>query len=164
MEPRITAITLGVRDRAASRRFYVDGLGWTPTLEVEGDVIFIQAGYGLLLCLWNVDDLSADAGESVGHGHNAPPISLGHNVATEREVYDILDAAVAAGAELVAPARQQPWGGVSGYFADPDGFRWEIVYNPGLSFDSAGNAVFGTLEESTVEGTEEGTVEGTVQP
>jgi catechol 2,3-dioxygenase-like lactoylglutathione lyase family enzyme len=156
MEPRITAITLGVRDRAASRRFYVEGLGWTPTLEVEGDVIFIQAGYGLLLCLWNVDDLSADAGESVGHGHNAPPISLGHNVVTEQEVYDILDAAVAAGAELVAPARQQPWGGVSGYFADPDGFRWEIVYNPGLSFDDAGNAVFGTLEE--------GTVEGTVQP
>lgn len=164
MEPRITAITLGVRDRAASRRFYVDGLGWTPTLEVEVDVIFIQAGYGFLLCLWNVDDLSADAGESVGHGHNAPPISLGHNVATEREVYDILDAAVAAGAELVAPARQQPWGGVSGYFADPDGFRWEIVYNPGLSFDGAGNAVFGTLEESTEEGAEEGTVEGTVQP
>jgi catechol 2,3-dioxygenase-like lactoylglutathione lyase family enzyme len=142
MEPRITAITLGVRDRAASRRFYVDGLGWTPTLEVEGDVVFIQCGYGLLLCLWSVDDLAADAGENVGHGHNAPPISLGHNVATEQEVYDILDAAVAAGADLVAPARTQPWGGVSGYFADPDGFRWEIVYNPGLSFDGAGNAVF----------------------
>jgi uncharacterized protein len=149
MEPRITVITLGVRDRAASRRFYVDGLGWTPSLEVEGDVIFIQSGYGLLLALWNVDDLAADAGENVGHGNTAPPISLGHNVATEQEVYDILDAAVAAGADLVAPARRQPWGGVSGYFADPDGFRWEIVYNPGLSFDGAGNAVFGGAEAST---------------
>ena len=148
MEPRITAITLGVRDRAASRRFYVDGLGWTPTLEVEGDVVFIQAGYGLLLCLWSIDDLAADAGEDVGHGHNAPPISLGHNVATEAEVYATLDAAVAAGADLVAPARQQPWGGVSGYFADPDGFRWEVVYNPALSFDAAGNATFGGAEES----------------
>jgi hypothetical protein len=47
---------------------------------------------------------------------------------------------------LVAPARQQPWGGVSGYFADPDGFRWEGVYNPGLSFDGAGNAVFDGAE------------------
>ncbi|TAM68201.1 MAG: glyoxalase [Microbacteriaceae bacterium] len=142
MEARITAITLGVRDRAASRRFYVDGLGWAPTAEVEGDVVFIQAGHGLLLCLWSVDDLAADAGEEIGFGHNAPPISLGQNVASVDEVYRILDAAVAAGADMVAPARKQPWGGVSGYFADPDGFRWEIVYNPGLTFDEAGNASF----------------------
>lgn len=142
MEPRVTVITLGVRDRAESRRFYVDGLGWSPMLEVDGDVLFIQVGYGLLLCLWSIDDLAADAGEDVGHGHNAPPISLGHNVASADEVYSILDAAVAAGAVLVAPAREQPWGGVSGYFADPDGFRWEVVYNPGLSFDAAGIASF----------------------
>jgi catechol 2,3-dioxygenase-like lactoylglutathione lyase family enzyme len=142
MDARITALTLGVRDREAARHFYVDGLGWQPVLEVPGDVVFIQAGHALLLCLWSVDDLAAEAGEDVGFGHNAPTISLGHNVATPGEVYATLDAAVAAGAELVAPARQQPWGGVSGYFADPDGYRWEVVYNPGLSFDDAGNAVF----------------------
>jgi catechol 2,3-dioxygenase-like lactoylglutathione lyase family enzyme len=146
MEPRVTVITLGVRDRAESRRFYVDGLGWAPTLEVDGDVLFIQVGYGLLLCLWSIDDLAADAGEDVGHGRNAPPISLGHNVANADEVYAVLDAAVAAGAELVAPAREQPWGGVSGYFADPDGFRWEVVFNPGLSFDAAGTPSFTGLE------------------
>jgi Lactoylglutathione lyase and related lyases len=146
MDSHITAITLGVRDRAAARRFYVDGLGWRPVLEVEDDVIFIQAGHGLLFCLWSVGSLAAEAGDAVAHGATAPPISLGHNVHSADEVAATLDAAVAAGAQLIAPARRQAWGGVSGYFADPDGFRWEVAFNPGLSFDEHGDAVFREIE------------------
>lgn len=145
MHAHITAITLGVRDRAAARRFYVDGLGWRPVLEVEDDVIFIQAGRGLLLALWSAEKLAAESDSQVGHG--MPPISLGVNLDSPEEVSAALDAAVAAGARLLTAARHQAWGGVSGYFADPDGFRWEIAYNPGLSFDEAGNAVFRDIEQ-----------------
>lgn len=145
MDAHITAITLGVRDRAASRRFYVDGLGWTPALEVDDDVVFVRAGHGLLLCLWQVASLAAESGAPAAH-HGTPPISLGHNVERADQVEAVLDAAVAAGATLVQQARRQSWGGVSGYFADPDGFLWEVVFNPGLSFDEAGDPIFAQIE------------------
>lgn len=146
MDARLTVLTLGVRDLDASRRFYVDGLGWTPTLDVPDEVVFIQVGHGMLLALWGADALAADApgtdALAAGRGELAPPVSLGHNVGTEGEVDAALAAAAAAGGEIVSPARRQPWGGVSGYFADPDGFRWEIVYNPGLIVDADGTVRF----------------------
>lgn len=145
MDAHITVITLGVRERAASRRFYVDGLGWTPVLDVEDDVVFIRAGHGLVLGLWEISKLATESGTSAAH-HGTPPISLGHNVGSADEVGAVLDTAVAAGATLIQPARRQSWGGVSGYFADPDGFLWEVAFNPGLHFDANGDPVFTAIE------------------
>ena len=129
MDPSISMLTLGVRDLAVARHFYVDALGWVPAFEVEGDVIFIKVGPGLLLGLWSRAALSAEAG-GLYAGGEAAPISLAHMVPDPETVTRVLEDAVAAGATLVAPASTREWGGVTGYFADPDGYRWEVAYNP----------------------------------
>jgi catechol 2,3-dioxygenase-like lactoylglutathione lyase family enzyme len=129
MDASMSMLTLGVRDLAVARRFYVDALGWAPAAEVEGDVCFVKVGPGLLLGLWSRDSLSAEAG-GLYVGDEPAPISLAHMVPDAETVTRVLDDAVAAGATLVAPATKREWGGVTGYFADPDGYRWEVAYNP----------------------------------
>lgn len=141
MEQRINIITLGVRNVDTSRRFYLDGLGWTATLEVPNQVIFLQVGHGLLLSLWAREEMAAEAGEFY-RGDAALPITLAHNVADDAEVTAVLDRATAAGGTLLLPATKRDWGGVSGYFADPDGYRWEVANNPGLTYGSDGTITF----------------------
>ena len=136
MEQRVTLITLGVADLARSRRFYEQGLGWQNGF-TDGDVAFYQAN-GLIVALWNVESLRADARlgpGSVGTG----AIALAHNVRTHDEVDAVLHAAAAAGATILRPAAEAPWGGYTAYFADPDGHPWEVAWNPGFAMDEAGN-------------------------
>lgn len=130
MDQRISLISLAVADTAVARRFYVDGLGWTPADEVAGEVIFIQVGQGLLLSLWDAAEFEKEVG-SINRGTGVAPITLAHNVRTPVEVDDVLDQAVAAGATLIAAGQERVWGGYTGYFADPDGYRWEVAFNPG---------------------------------
>jgi len=129
MDASISMVTLGVRDLAVARAFYVDGLGWAPALEVPGDVCFLKVGPALLLGLWSREALSAETG-GVYVGDQPAPISLAHMVPDADAVTRVLEAALAAGATLIAPATTREWGGVTGYFADPDGFRWEVACNP----------------------------------
>jgi uncharacterized protein len=126
MEPRISFVTLSVHDLDASRRFYVDGLGWAPELDVGGEVVMIRVGEHLILSLWDEAHFEAEVG-AIGRGTGLPPFTLAHNLATPEEVDAVL--VEAAGAE-VGVAEQRDWGGYTGYFADPDGVRWEIAYNP----------------------------------
>jgi uncharacterized protein len=144
MEPLVSAITLGVRDIARSRRFYVDGLGWKPLAEQEGEIFFIHSAHGQILALWDVASMRGEYGD-VGHAAQGPaaPLSLGRNVSGPEEVDRLLAEGVAAGAELVSAGRQQSWGGYSGCFADPDGFRWDIVFNPAFSVDDGGSVSLG---------------------
>lgn len=144
MEPLLNVITLGVRDLEASRRFYVGGLGWEPKLDVPGEVIFFQIGHGLLLSLFRSDHLASDMGD-LSDVAAAPPFTLGHNVGCPSEVDGILSEAAAAGGRIVAPGTPMSWGGYSGYFADPDGFRWEVCHNPGLEIDDDGAVRFREL-------------------
>ena len=130
MDPVINVVTLGVRSLASSISFYADGLGWVPKLHVPGEVVFFQAGHGLLLSLFRLDHLAAEAG---GGGPGNPQLfTLGHNVGSPAEVDAVLSTAAGAGGTIIAAGTQMSWGGYSGYFADPDGFRWEVAYNPGL--------------------------------
>ncbi len=128
MEQRISFVTLAVRDLDASRRFYVEGLGWAPELDVPGEVVMIRAGEHLILSLWDEAHFEAEVGR-IGRGDGVPPFSLAHNVPTPEEVDGVLDDARRAGADVGEAARRD-WGGYTGYFADPDGVRWEIAYNP----------------------------------
>jgi len=130
MDQRISFLTLAVRDLEVSRRFYVDGLGWTPDLEVEGDVVMLMAGERLVLSLWDREHFQAEVGPIAG-GDGVPPFTISHNVATADEVDAILATARAAGADPVTDAVEREWGGYTGYFGDPDGYRWEIATNPG---------------------------------
>ena len=145
MEQSLSLITLGVADLTVTHSFYVDGLGWTPTLVVPDDVIFIQIGHGVLLSLWNSEAMIAEAGPIVDArgGDGAPPITLGHLTADEKGVDDVLDLAAKAGSPRVIPGERRPWGGYSGYFSDPDGYRWEIAHNPGFVVDESGRVRIG---------------------
>jgi hypothetical protein len=130
MDQRISFVTLAVRDLDRSRAFYLDGLGWTAALDVPGEVLMIQAGEHLVLSLWTAAEFEAEVGP-INRGAGVAPLTLAHNVATEPEVDAILETARAAGAAPVHAAFRRDWGGYSGYFGDPDGFRWEIATNPG---------------------------------
>ena len=136
MQPRVDFISLGVRSVAASRAFYVDGLGWPVHREVPGDVVFIQVNHGLVLSLWDVRQMQADAGVTASGG--VPCITLSHNLPGTEDVDRVMEEAAAAGADIISEPITQPWGGYSGYFADPDGFRWEVAYNPIWAVDDDG--------------------------
>jgi uncharacterized glyoxalase superfamily protein PhnB len=136
MQPRVDFISLGVRSVPAARAFYVDGLGWPVHKEVPGDVAFIQVNRGLVLSLWDAGQMHAEAG--VGMPGPVPPITLSHNLASAEDVDQVMAEAAAAGATIIAEPVTQPWGGYSGYFADPDGFRWEVAYNPTWAVDDDG--------------------------
>jgi len=130
MEPRVSFVTLAVGDLDRSREFYVGGLGWEPELDVPGDVLMIRVGARLVLSLWVEAAFEAEVGPIV-RGDGVAPLTLAHNVATRAEVDAVLDAARAAGADPVGIGVEREWGGYTGYFADPDGYRWEVAQNPG---------------------------------
>jgi catechol 2,3-dioxygenase-like lactoylglutathione lyase family enzyme len=120
MKPRISMITLGVRDLAASVAFYAQGLG-LPRMESPPEVAFFTLD-GTWLGLYGRQALAEDATvQAEGSGFTG--VTLAHNVASEAEVDALLKQAVAAGGRLF-------WGGYSGYFADPDGHLWEVAHNP----------------------------------
>jgi catechol 2,3-dioxygenase-like lactoylglutathione lyase family enzyme len=129
MDQRISFITLAVADLDRTRAFYVDGLGWIPELFVPDEVLMIRVGDKLILSLWSEDGFEAEVGP-IRRGEGLAPITLAHNVPTEAEVDEVLALAGSLGAE-VRPAERRDWGGFTGYFADPDGFHWEIAVNPG---------------------------------
>jgi hypothetical protein len=132
MEPRISIVTLGVEDLDESTAFYRDGLGW-PQEETEGDIAFFETA-GPTLALYPRDALAEDATESP-EGDGFRGMTLAHNVESKAAVDDALDEANAAGAEIVKPAEETFWGGYSGYFADPDGFLWEVAWNPDFEIE-----------------------------
>lgn len=131
MDQRISFLTLAVRDLERTRRFYLDGLGWTAELDVPGEVLMFRAGEHLILSLWAEQEFEAEVGP-IRRGEGVAPITIAHNVRTEEEVDAVLDLARSLGADPVQPGRRRDWGGYSGYFADPDGFRWEIAVNSGM--------------------------------
>ncbi|WP_156250407.1 VOC family protein [Pseudactinotalea terrae] len=126
MDQYLSLVTLAVPDLDAARRFYVDGLGWHARQD-GGDVIFLQVGPGLVLSLWELASFREEVGEPVP---GLAPMTLAHNVADPARVDAVLEAARRAGASEVVPGRHREWGGYSGYFADPAGFRWEVAHNP----------------------------------
>ena len=133
MEPYVHLIALGVPDLEAPRRFYVDGLGWLPVLDVPGEITFIQVGDGLLLGLFGANALEAGIGQAAARTAGPSAFTLAQVVATEDAVAATLAAAQAAGATILKPAQRAEFGGFHGCCADPAGFRWEIATNPGWS-------------------------------
>lgn len=128
MDQRVSFITLAVTDLDRTRRFYVDGLGWEPELDVQ-DVLMFRVAEKVILSLWTREGFEGEVGP-VQQGPGIVPITLSHNLASREEVDQVLQDARAAGAGEVGDGVQREWGGYSGYFADPDGFRWEIACNP----------------------------------
>jgi catechol 2,3-dioxygenase-like lactoylglutathione lyase family enzyme len=145
MDQRLTFVTLGVTDLEASRAFYVRGLGWSPLLDA-GEAVFFQVGAGLVLSLYGRADLAREAGTADG-AVLPPPLSLAHNVDSEDQVDAVVAQMRAAGGVVVAAPVRTAWGGYNAYVADPDGFRWEIAYNPGLRVDPDGTVRMGAADD-----------------
>jgi catechol 2,3-dioxygenase-like lactoylglutathione lyase family enzyme len=140
MDQRISVVTLGVKDLAAAKKFYVDGLGWKPVFENK-EIIFFQTG-GMVFALFLRDQLAADF-EADSRSFGRAPVALGYNVRLKSEVNPLIERAVAAGGTILKPAREASWGGYSGYFADPDGIAWEVAWNPEWPIAPDGSVVFG---------------------
>lgn len=127
MEPRLSFVTLGVADLERATRFYADVLGLPPVSPSEG-VSFFELGR-TWLALFPRDELAADAGVP-DDGRGFPRFSLAHNVRSPSEVDALLAHVAANGGRIVKQGGKAEWGGYTGYFADPDGFLWEVAWNP----------------------------------
>jgi hypothetical protein len=136
MKPRITVITLGVDDLERALRFYQEGLGLTTDgiigREFEfGAVAFFDLQAGLKLAIWPRKSIAHDT--SIPLGIPTPTeFTLGHNVSSKAEVDTVMAQAKIAGAMIIKSAQETFWGGYAGYFQDPDGHLWEVVWNPQL--------------------------------
>ena len=146
MQPRIHVITLGVSDLERSLAFYralgLESPGVIGT-EFRGDdenpggaAAMFKLHGGLILALYGRTDLEKDANATFD-APGAGEFSLGHLVGSEDEVDAVLTAAEAAGATLTEQPHERPWGIYSGYFRDPDGHLWEVIWNPRLAPASA---------------------------
>lgn len=136
MEQRISLVTLGVEDVERSRGFY-ERLGWRWSFRAAEGVAFFQTG-GMALSLFPRDELAKDANVSM-EGHGFRGVALAYNTRTREEVDAVLSQAEAAGGTIVKPGEEAFWGGYSGYFSDPDGFLWEIAWNPSFPLATDGS-------------------------
>ncbi len=127
MDARITLITLGVEDLDRAVAFYRDGLG-LPRRDGPDGIAFFETS-GTWLSLYPRKALAEDATVSP-EGSGFRGFALAHNVESPEAVDRLLQQAVDAGAELVKAGQKVFWGGYSGYFSDPDGFLWEVAWNP----------------------------------
>jgi catechol 2,3-dioxygenase-like lactoylglutathione lyase family enzyme len=138
MDQRISLITLGVADLARARRFYEEGLGWTP-LQALDEVAFYQLP-GIGFALFEKKALEVDAGRAIDGAFSG--LSIAINERSREDVDSTIGQAVAAGGRVTKAAEDTAWGGYSGYFADPDGHAWEVACNPGCVIHPDGSTTF----------------------
>ncbi|MFD5475635.1 VOC family protein [Streptomyces sp. NPDC127105] len=148
MDQHLNLVTLGVGDLAAGRRFYTEGLGWTPLLDLD-EIVFYQVGWGLALGLFPLADLGADTGQAAVAG---TPFTLARNLGSPAEVDVAVERARAAGATVLKEPQRAAFGGYHAYFADPDGHRWEVCHNPGWSVADDGTVTLTAVEAADAEG------------
>ena len=126
MDQRLSLVTLGASDLAASRAFY-EAMGWTTGADPADDVVFFQAG-GMVVALWDRARLAEDSAVDDSPGWGG--ITLAYNVREPAEVDEVIEQARAAGARIGREPAETFWGGYSAVFADPEGHAWEVAHNP----------------------------------
>ena len=136
MNQHLHIVTLGVNDLETSRKFYAETLGWKISRPQEG-IVFFQAG-GVVLALFPREELAKDALLS-SEGKGFAGFSLAYNAQSEAEVDEIISDLRSKGVKILKEPQKVFWGGYSSYFADPDGYCWEVAYNPFFLFDENGN-------------------------
>ena len=139
MEQRLTLITIGVEDHTEMRRFYIEVFGWEPTEASNGDITFFHLN-GIQLALFGKEDLAQDANvQAEGMGFKS--FTLAHNLQSKEDVDVLFKELVEKGASVAKKPEKTPWGGYSGYIADPEGNLWEIANNPFMKYDEGGNVI-----------------------
>lgn len=138
MQQQVSVITLGVGELARSRRFYVEGFGWSPVFE-HAEIVFYQMN-GFVLGTWLDSALAADSGRPVA---GSGGFALAHNVGSAEAVAPLMERLARFGGRILRPADAPPHGGFRGYVADPDGHAWEIAWNPAWAISPEGLVTFG---------------------
>ena len=142
MDQRLHFITFATPDLDRARAFYKDGLGWTPLMDVPGEIIFFQVAPGQVLGLFDAGKFDQDLADGT-KSSGVSGVTLSHNVASAAEVSSTIDALLAAGATLVKPAQDGAFGGIfHGHVKDPNGIIWEIAHNPGWRIEQDGRVLF----------------------
>lgn len=126
MEQRLTFITLAVADIPAAKTFYLNRLGWQASYQDES-VLMIRIAPSVVLSFWAIEEFVEEVGP-VSPGN--APITLAYNCRTPDDVDIVLRQAMASGGTRLQPGTKRGCGGYSGYFSDPNGFRWEVAWNP----------------------------------
>src|ERR1700682_1623477 len=134
---RMTVATLGVSGLARSTKFYL-ALSWELAPGSSSEISFFRTAGGVL-ALYPFDLLGKDANLPAIRGPGFGGVTLAINVARAEDVQPGLDAVKSAGATILKPATKAEWGGVSGYFADPDAYPWEVVWAPNSKFKPDGS-------------------------
>ena len=130
MNPHVSVITLGVSDLGRARQFYAEGLGWPVDQDYPQWVSFKMGEGSSVVGLYPWEALASDAGLSpAGQGFRG--VTLSYLVRSDDRVAEVLAEAERAGGTIVKPAEQSPWGGSSGFFADPDGYLWKVASGGG---------------------------------
>ncbi len=137
MRQKLNVITLGVGDFERSMRFYRDGLGWKLS-SASDDNFALFSMRGVAFALYPRDKLAEDA-TVPNNGNGFSGVTLGYNAKSQDEVDTVLGQVRGLGATIVKQAQKTFWGGYSGYFADPDGYLWEVAWAPGFEFDASDN-------------------------
>ncbi|MGQ8336552.1 VOC family protein [Sunxiuqinia sp. A32] len=140
MKPRITIITLGVKNLNHSREFYKKALGWTPAKGSDENIVFYDQG-GISFALYPIDKLAEDAklpSERIGFSG----VTLAINTESKEEVDQLYNQVIANEAKSLVEPRETFWGGYDAYFADPDGQAWEIAWAPFWKYDEKGSLMF----------------------
>ncbi|MBP0457874.1 VOC family protein [Streptomyces montanisoli] len=142
MEQRTDFLTFSTADLDAARAFYRDGLGWTPLLDVPGEIVFFQVGHGLVLGLFDAEKFAEDLGV-----RDAPirGVTLSHNVEGPEAVRAAVERAVAAGGTVLKEPQEAAFGGYHAHVADPNGLVWEIAHNPAWSVQPDGTVRLGLI-------------------
>ncbi|MFN8404279.1 MAG: VOC family protein [Anaerolineales bacterium] len=137
MNQHLHLVTLGVKDFEKSKKFYGETLGWKPASASSDDVAFFQAG-GIVFAIYPREKLAEDALTSA-EGSGFAGFTLAYNAGSESEVDEIIADLKSKGVKIVKEPQKVFWGGYSSYFADPDGYLWEVAHNPYFEFDKSGN-------------------------
>lgn len=143
MKQRIDIITLRTPDVDAASDFYRSKLGWTPLLEVPGEIAFFQIGHGQVLGLFDAEGFDNDIGEP-----NAHTFAFAHNVDSRHDVDTAARGMVQAGAGMLKSPQRADFGGYHAYLTDPSGTCWEIAHNPGWSVAADGSVTIEPIEDA----------------
>lgn len=136
-------MTIATADLDKARDFYTAGLGWTPLMDVPGEIIFYQVAPGTVLGLFDATKFQQDLNSSE-QVTGVSGLTLSHNVGSPDEVSSTIEQLAAAGGTILKPAQAGAFGGIShGHVKDPNGVIWEIAHNPGWRIDDNGKVVFG---------------------
>ena len=139
MQPRLNIVTLGVTDLQKSKKFYQNALGWEPTKDSNDKIVFFNH-LGIILGLYPIEELAKDAELMVGKG-GFPGFTLAINLDKKEKVDELHKKVIEKGGKELVALRETFWGGYDSYFADPDGYAWEIAWAPFWKFDEQGSLI-----------------------